>query len=394
MLFHGSLTQELSAGRIAAEFGASRRDFGARDFYAPYPSFEKTRHYTASIGWESDDAGPFSWEMRLSARRHDDDFVLVREDPSLYRNQHTSSQGGATLLGRYGAENGVNVAVGGEIFWDGLNSSNLGDRSERRGALYGEALVGELGTAVLSLGMRTDWHQGFGAFFSPSLSGSVNVHPDMRFRTSLGRSFRAPTWTERYYQDPVNVGRPDLNPERAWSGELGIDLFSGHIFSLSTTAFMRRATSLIDWARPEDALDTDPWETRNVEDATFRGVETEVEIAGPLGFVWRLGGTALSVDTEEATGYRSKYALRPLKEQLTIGMKRSLGISTSAQVCARHARRLGEDSFQRVDLRFSVRVVAGWLNLDLMNITDAEYADVTGARAPGRALFLGFTSGS
>jgi len=389
-LLHLSMSHPAGGGRASGELGASSRDFGAQEFYAPYPSFEKTRHYTASLGWTSGGAGPYFWETRFSARRHDDDFVLVRDDPSLYRNQHSSLQAGGTVLGRYAGGRGFNVALGGELFWENLSSSNLGDRSERRGALFGEALLGKLGTAVVSLGARADWHQGFGVSISPSLSGSVNALPGLRFRSALGRSFRAPTWTERYYQDPVNIGQPDLLPERAWSAEVGADVIHGPRFRLSTTAFLRRATSLIDWARPLTAGDTDPWETRNVEAATFRGVEADMEIDGPLGLRWTLGGMALSMQAEEAAGFRSKYALRPLREQLFVGVERSLASIASARIRVRHGRREGEDSYRRLDLRLSLWVGAGWLHFDALNITDFDYPDVTGARAPGRALLLGF----
>ncbi len=331
-----------------------------------------------------------SWETRFSVRKHDDDFVLVRSDPSLYRNQHTSRQGGGTLLGRYRAGSRINVAFGGEFFLDALNSSNLGDRSERRGALFGEALVGTPGTAVVSLGARTDWHQEFGAFFSPSVSGSLNLVPGVRARTSLGRSFRAPTWTERYYQDPVNIGQPDLHPEQAWSVEVGADVFRSSGFRFSTTLFFRSATSLIDWARPLSAADTDPWETRNVEEANFKGIETDLQFEGPFDLKWTFGGTVLSMHSEEAAGFRSKYALRPLKEQFTFGVERTIGASVSGRLRVRHGRREGEDSYRRLDLRMRFRTGAGWLLVDVLNITNFNYTDVTGARAPGRALFVGF----
>ncbi|NIQ58320.1 MAG: TonB-dependent receptor, partial [Gammaproteobacteria bacterium] len=74
---------------------------------------------------------------------------------------------------------------------------------------------------MLSLGLREDWHQRFGAVLSPSVAGSFHLGP-ARLRAAAGRSFRTPTWTERYYRDPANIGRPDLAPERAWSAEAGL----------------------------------------------------------------------------------------------------------------------------------------------------------------------------
>jgi len=391
LLFHGSLSHNFAWGRLAGDMGVSRRDFGAQDFYAPYPSFEKTRTQTASVGWESGVSQSLDLDLRLSARRHEDDFVLVRDDPSSYQNQHTSSQVGGSLLGRYAGIGGFDIAVGGELFRDKLTSSNLGDRSEGRGAVFAEALLSRPRSVVMSMGIRADWHQEFGAFVSPSLSASVIPDESARIRAALGRSFRAPTWTERYYQDPVNIGRPDLEPERAWSGELGLDLFASSGLNVSTTLFVRRATSLIDWAKSETAPDADPWETRNVEDATFKGIEADVEFNGPLAFRWTLSGIALTVDANEASGFRSKYALRPLREQMTLGAERSIGSAASIRIRVRHARREDENSYRRVDLRLNIWVGVGWLRLDMQNLTDFNYPDVTGARAAGRAFFAGYS---
>jgi iron complex outermembrane receptor protein len=243
---------------------------------------------------------------------------------------------------------------------------------------------------AFSAGLRTDWHEGFGSFLSPNLSGSYRVGSVLRIRGALGRSFRAPTWTERYYRDPVNVGRSDLNPERAWSGEVGGDLFLGPSFRSSITLFERRATDLIDWAREVGAEDPAPWETRNVEEATFRGMELEMDLLGPFGTRWTMSGTVMSLDSEEASGFQSKAALRPLLERYIIGFRKSWDEGFSLSVNAQRGERPEEDPFHRVDARAGYRLGNAWFYLDATNLFDARYADVTRALAPGRAFGLGF----
>lgn len=390
---HVRATAPVAAGRLSAELGVSHRDFGAQDFYAPFNSFEKTRSYDASLHWIAPGGSRIQWETRASIRRHDDEFILMRDDPDYYLNDHTSYQGGGELLGRTSLVEGLDLAVGGEVYRDVLRSSNLGNRAESRGAVFSEVVVGRGGSAILSAGIRNDWHQGFGSFASPSLSGSLRVASDLRLRGALGRSFRSPTWTERYYQDPANVGRPDLDPERAWSGEVGVDLARGALTRLSVTGFYRRSTSLIDWARPLDGPEGAPWETRNVEEATFKGLEADVEVRGPLGLSVIAGGALLSVESEESEGFVSKYALRPITERVTLGIERALGERAVIRVNGQRGKRTGEDPYHRIDFRGSIRVGPGRLYLDAKNVTDTEYPDVTGALAPGRALYLGFVFG-
>jgi len=287
----------------------------------------------------------------------------------------------------------VNLALGGEVFRDILRSNSLGDRGETRGALFGEAVLGGTGQGVLSLGLRQDWHQGFGSFLSPSFSGSFSISPSFRARAAVGRSFRAPSWTERYYQDPVNVGREDLDPEKAWSGEVGLDVGRGSDLRLALTAFVRRAEDLIDWAREVDGGTGEPWETRNVEEATFKGVEADLTLWGPAEIQWTLGGMLLSVDSEESAGYDSKYALRPLEEQVTLGVGRTFGDVLTLGLHIKRAKRAEEDAYNRLDMRGGFKLGSTWIYLDGTNLLDTEYPDVTGAMAPGRALILGVEVG-
>ncbi len=388
-LAHASGRAPIAGGHAVLEVGYARRDFGARDFYAPFPSFEKTRTRTSSLRW-----GASGVDLGLSYRSHDDEFILIRDDPSAFTNQHTSSQAGGEVLIRGGEMQGLNLAVGAEVYRDILESNNLGDHRETRWAIFGEAVVGRGGPGALTLGLREDWHEGFGTFISPSLSAAYSFRETVRVRAAAGRSFRAPTWTERYYSDPVNVGREDLDPEQAWSVEAGADLLRSSVRRLSITGFVRRATDLIDWARLRADGEDVPWETRNVEEATFRGLEMDLAFAGPLGTSFSAGGMILSLSSEEAPGYRSKYALRPLKERINVGLSRTFHTGLAVNVRAQRGKREGEDLYHRVDLRTGYDFGSMTLYLDANNLFDAEYPDVTGARAPGRAFFMGLDVGT
>ena len=191
----------------------------------------------------------------------------------------------------------------------------------------------------------------------------------------------------------MNHGWVDLAPERAWSGEVGADVFREEGLRFSVTLFTRRAENLIDWARELGSGDEEPWETRNVVEATFRGLEGELAAPGPLGTAWTFGGMLLSVDSEESQGFRSKYALRPLLERFTGGVRKSFGDDLTLAIHAQRSRRAGEDPYYRIDLRTGLRVGSTWLYLDATNLTDQSYPDITGAQAPGRALFVGVELG-
>lgn len=381
-------------GRLLADLGVALRDFGANGFYSPFDSYEETRTLTASARWVPTHGGTgLRVEPRVSLRLHDDDFVLVRDEPERYRNRHTSWQAGGGVTFRVGPTDGLALAWGGELYRDALDSNNLGRRAEARGALFAEASTGETGRFVATAGLRLDGHEVYGSELSPSASVAAWPADVLKLRASVGRSFRTPSWTERFLDSPANVGTPELDPETAWSGDVGIDLAPAAGVRFGVTGFLREARSLIDWSRPVDAdPEVTPWRTRNVESAQYRGLEAEAEASVVAGLRLRAGMELLSVETEAAGGFRSKRALRPLTERVRLEAARSLGRGVTASVrWMRADRRGGDEPYHLLDARVSWQADRVRLYLEGTNLADEDYPDITGHGAPGRAVVAGLT---
>jgi vitamin B12 transporter len=389
----------LGGGSLNGGWGIGRRAFGAEDFYAPFPSFETTRARTAHLGWRSRPGGTVQIEPRLSWRSHGDDFILDRADPGFYRNRHTSTQTGGEFILRAAPRSSVGVAAGLEAARHRLRSNALGEREEDRWAAFAEVALrppshGRLGELDLTLGLRHDGHERWGGFTSPSASLALAPREGVRVRGALGRSFRGPSWTERHYRDPAHEAREDLRPERSLSAEIGVDL--AHAESGATvrvTAFRRSSRDLVDWARPvgqDDLL----WETRNVARATFRGVELEAGARLRPGTRLTVGGAQTSAEANEAAGWESKYALRPLSDQLQVGLSQDLLRGASLELRGIRARRKGDGAFTTADLRVELPVAGGGLYLDGRNLADSEHLDITGNPVAGRAVYMGFVLGA
>jgi vitamin B12 transporter len=390
-------------GVLSADLGVGARDFGAAGFYGNFPSaFEETRVATASLAFEPWADARTGLAPRLSWRRHGDDFVLRRQDPAFFHNRHTSGQLGGELVARHRLSDRLRLAGGVEAFRNEIESFRLlpdatrapalGERSEQRAAAFGELVAGAVGAGVLTAGLRYDHHSIFGGFVAPSLSAAWWPTSTVRLRGSAGRAFRAPTWTERHYRDPVHVASPELDAERSWTADAGVELTPRPQLRLGLGAFVRRTNALIDWARPAGD-GTAPWTTRNVTDATFRGLEAEAGATDPLGTRWTAQWTALSVDAQDDAGYESKYALRPLRDTWALGAERGVGAGLTASVRARGARRAGEPAHRLVDARLGYSLGAMRLYLDGQNLGDTRYVDIAGEPAPGRSLLLGVQVG-
>ncbi len=277
--------------------------------------------------------------------------------------------------------------MGLHAYQDRVRSNALGDREEWTAAASLELAGGRPGAHTATLGLRADRTLTGSVFLSPGASFAWWPTAGLKVRSSGGRAFRSPTWTERYYRDPQNIGSADLTPERAWSADAGLDAYVGPGLRLGASAFLRDATDLIDWARP--AGTTSPWNTRNVEEAQFRGLEAEAEIVELLGTRLLARGAWISMSTSAAAGYESKYALRPQIESLSLSAERLFLGALTVTLRGTNERRLGDEPVTRLDARAALDVGQVRVWADLNNALDAEYVDIGKQAAPRRNGLIG-----
>ena len=380
--------------RVSADAGIGARQFGAADFYSPFPSFETTRSGTASVRGLATVSEQVTVSGALHTRRHSDVFTLKRDEPAFYQNVHHSWQHGGEVSAHFAVAGRLRAAIGGELLDARLRSARLGARRERRHALFAEATFGGVGSASLDAGIRRDWSSAVGTFVSPSLGVSVPLPGGVKLRGSTGRGFRAPTWTERYYQDPANVADSTLGGERFTAHEVGLRIGPVGWVSADVAVFERRATALIDWARPAAAgTPAPPWRTSNFARATYRGVEASARLIGLRGVDWTLRGSGIRFDASAEPGTVGKYALRPLTRVLGISAATREMRGTSLTVDLQRARRAAEDDHLRVDARVDQRIGAVRLSLEAMNLTNEDYLDVAGKSVAPRSLFVGVAWG-
>ena len=64
--------------------GHADKDFGARDFYASYPSRERTRSTVVDLAPRFELAPDWLIKAIVRYRRHEDEFILIEDDPSFY----------------------------------------------------------------------------------------------------------------------------------------------------------------------------------------------------------------------------------------------------------------------------------------------------------------------
>jgi iron complex outermembrane receptor protein len=307
----------VSGGEGALSLGFTSKDFGANSFYSSLFPLQRERTKTLFLraGAETG-AGDLAVAPRFWWRRHEDRFLLDFTMPQLLDNRHETDSYGSEIEVSMDSSFGVTTAAL-EIAEETIDSSNLGDHRRRRAGAAFEHVVAFGGGSDARLGGSLYYFSGQDWQFWPGFDAGWQVSPAVRLFTSVEKSFRVPTYTELYYVSPANVGNPDLEAEEAWAFEAGgRTAFGG--FTGEAALFVRDATNLIDWVRPDESS---PWSAVNTGRVTTRGVEASLSwkpdvtdsFFSSAGAAW----TFLDSNIEEGE-LESRYVLDHLRHQVVL----------------------------------------------------------------------------
>jgi iron complex outermembrane receptor protein len=384
-------------------FAASDRSFGANQFYGPYNSWERTKGWFASGRQELGSRT----QAAFGYRRHTDEFVLLRDNPSVYENNHIDGSWQASLRHTFPVTNSSVLLFGLESDGDSIRSNNLGIHARNRGAGYVDLdLRPTKSRWNLSAGLREElFSGGLQSALAPHLAGSYRLTDKLKLRAGGGYGFRLPTYTDLYYSDPVTIGNPNLKPESAWSGEAGADWTPTNRLSLTATGFYSRQHNTIDYLRyltttpPANSVlpatcPTDTWCAINLSGLHFAGVESSAKWIPAKGHTVQFAWTEVIGAQPPLNGLQSEYALNYPVENLratwTAALKHSLTVTNSVALTKPY-QQPGNPPWNANPYpvwNAAVTRDAGKLRpyLRLANLSNTGYQEINGVAMPGRSI--------
>ena len=363
------------------------KEFGANNFYGGNaPSREWTNQTLVAADHRFGEAAGWSIDGQASYRTHGDRFLFNQEIPALSDNRHRTHAVLASASGSRPVASHGSLTLGLEGGADWIRSTNLGDHQTSRISGFGEWRQ-EVGAGVQfeSL-LRVDRYDEFGTSWNPSIGAGWWATRSVRFRGSVARAFRVPTFTERYYSDPANLAREDIGPETAWAEEAGADVILNGGWLLQTSVFARQDSDVIDWLRPTTA---DRWQTYNVRDVGTLGFEIGLQKSLAGGSFIHAQYTAVDIDAE-TVNQLSKYVLDYAPHSFTAGVAMPLpaGFRAAPRVeYRRRSRTTGTSDYVLLDMRVGRRISRNFdLFVDGTNLFDVAYQEIAGVPMPGAAF--------
>ena len=389
---------------------ASDRSFGANQFYGDYNSWERTKGWFAGA---RQDLGSRT-VAAFGYRRHTDDYVLWRNDPAAYENNHIDGSWQASLRETLAMRKDSVLLMGLEADGDSINSFNfsnlnpsntvqrmpaLGIHARNRGAGYVDVDVRPAKRRwSLSAGAREEiFSGGAQAVFSPELAGSFRVANSLKLRASGGYGFRIPTYTDLYYSDPSTLGNAKLKPESAWSGDAGADWAPSSKVTLSATGFYSRQHDTIDYVKSATVPNlylpagcpADIWCADNLSGLSFAGVEATFTWIPKTSQMVRVAWTGLHGGQSALHGLESEYVFNYPVENIHAEWRWALGHDFAIDNMVQIAERYQQTVYPVWNIEATHAAGRIQPYLRLTNLSNTGYQEIAGVNMPPRTIMGG-----
>lgn len=369
-------------GQTDVIFAGSDRPFGADQFYGDFPSWERTKNWFAS---GEQDLGA-NTSAAFGYRRHTDEFVLFRSDPSIYENNHVDQSWQGALRRHDSLADNTTLSYGAEGQGDSIVSNNLGDHARNREAVYGNLDFRALHRFSLSAGVREEFFSGGTNVFTPSIAGGLWLKNTLKLRASISRGFRIPTYTDLYYSDPATVGNPSLKPESTWDLEGGTDWNPTSSISIGSTFFRRWDSNLIDYVQLATG---EPYQAENIQSLRFTGIEAHSDFRLPRSQQIQLAYTFLHGNQAPLAGSVSRYVFNYPSHDAIFGWTGAWHEWLVARTRVGVTQRFAHQAYPVWDL--SVAHESGIVRpyLQLANLSNTGCEEIPGVLMPSRSIIGG-----
>jgi iron complex outermembrane receptor protein len=385
---------EKGAHKLSFMAGYTDRRFGANGFYASPEArdqYEEVQTSIAALNYQYE-SGAWSINPRLYWRRNQDEYIFVRRNPSIYRNMHIGNTVGVEVHASH--ENALGTTgIGVEAASVNLRSNILGNRERLQASLFLEHRFQLMdGMLDLTPGLSVNHFSDFDTKVFPGLDVGVRLNEQLKLFANAGYTYRVPTFTDLYYEDPINLGNPNLQPEQAFSYEAGAKWTMAGA-NVQASYFYRRGFDLIDWTREADTLQ---WKPFNLSELDVQGLELNGELYFPVLHNantvvqrLRLGYTYIDAELLNSEGVTSRYVLENLDHQFVAGLEYRIGQRFFHSVMFRYTSRVSMEDYQLVDTKLQYRNGAVEAFLEASNLLDTRYRETNLVVMPGRWVRAG-----
>lgn len=367
------------------------KKFGAENFYTTNPTFNEYEETQNSlVGFSTTFQNEkFKIKPRVYWRRGQDIFLLRRNNPAFYRNLHITNKVGLETNASYTSNLGI-TGFGVDVSRVSISSNNLGEHHRIMANVFLEHRFQFFDNQLdITPGVAITYFSDFKFHAFPGIDVGYQLSESIKIYGNLGTTYRIPTYTDLFYRDPITIGNPDLQPEEAFSQEIGMKFNRGN-FSGSMAFFNRDATNLIDYIRPNTSQTI--FTATNITEVNTKGFEFDANyIFKMVGFTQTLsvGYSFLDDTILEQNKELSRYSLNTLRHHFTTRFSSKILKNLTQNIIYKHAERTTGQSYNVWDASIVLTLSEIDFTFTANNILDADYIESGFVPMPGSNVLFG-----
>ncbi len=391
--FSVSSSYNLAKTVIKSIYGITYKNFGANSFYTiKFPKqAEQTKIQLAAISADIE-FNNFNFSPKIYWRKNIDEFVLDKDNPAFYKNNH--------LTNVLGIESQITTKIFGgttnlglEYNYDDIKSNNLGQHNRIKLGITAEQKINIYKSLSFNLSgylyNYSNKYSTIGWKFWPGINIAYSPTSNIKFYTNFGRAFRIPNYTELFYNDPVTKGNANLKPEESTNYEGGFN-YKHKIFTTNISFFRKEGSNLIDYVMNKNSI----WKAKNITTINTNGFEfnSTIKFSNKLFFDLiskiKFGYTYLTSD-KIFSQYISRYTLRYLRHSLKVTIFTKLPFNLRQSWALKYGDRINLNDYFTIDTKLQREFDKFNIFIQATNLLNKPYEEIPGVLLPGRFIVAG-----
>ena len=371
--------------------GFTEKKFGANGFYASPSATDQYEETQASFLGISTLLGSEKFLIRpkLYWRRGQDEYIYIRNNPSVYRNLHKTNKIYLDFsFSKLFDSSRLNFGI--DLSNSSISSNNLGDHNRFTTSLYADYTFKTKDNKLsFSPGLSISNFSDMSTHFFPGIDVGFDINEKINLYANYGKTYRIPTYTDLYYSDRNTIGNPDLNPEHAITNEIGIK-YSNENIDVSSSFFTRKSSNIIDYVKQSEQ---DKWEATNIRNLDTNGFDLSFLYKISLYNSLRIGYTYLFDKSYVSQVNYSRYAINSLRHQLNTRLALKYSNKITHTLISRFGERSNKVSHIVYDSNLKYQLSENsYFFINVNNIFNEEYYETNLVPMPGRNFLIGVIS--
>ena len=371
--------------------GFTEKKFGANGFYASPSATDQYEETQASFLGISTLLGSEKFLVRpkLYWRRGQDEYIYIRNNPSVYRNLHKTNKIYLDFsFSKLFESSRLNFGI--DLSNSSISSNNLGDHNRFTTSLYADYTFKTKDNKLsFSPGLSISNFSDMSTHFFPGIDVGFDINEKINLYANYGKTYRIPTYTDLYYSDRNTIGNPDLNPEHAITNEIGIK-YSNENIDVSSSFFTRKSSNIIDYVKQSEQ---DKWEATNIRNLDTNGFDLSFLYKISLYNSLRIGYTYLFDKSYVSQVNYSRYAINSLRHQLNTRLALKYSNKITHTLISRFGERSNKVSHIVYDSNLKYQLSDNsYFFINVNNIFNEEYYETNLVPMPGRNFLIGVIS--